>query len=336
MNRKSLIIVLALCCMLILGSGTAYAKPNPPGPAILLASGLEGATGAGSTIGPDGALYVAEGAAGRISRVDPQTGAINTFASGLPQALVGWPIGGPMDVAFIDGTAYALVTMVAPDLGGSDVVGIYRVDGPSSFTVVADIGAFSMSNAPSGDFEYFVLTGVQYALEPFRGGFLVTDGHHNRVLWVTLDGQITEVIGFGDVVPTGLEVWGNRIYISEAGEVPHLPENGKVVSFGLKSPSAAEVASGAMLAVDVEFGLGRTLYALSQGIWDGAYEGSPAEPYTGALLEVNEDGTMTTITEGLDRPTSLEFIGNTAYIITLGGEVWTIDNVSAPPHGGSR
>jgi hypothetical protein len=91
-----------------------------------------------------------------------------------------------------------------------------------------------------------------------------------------------------------------------------------------------------MLAVDVEFGLGRTLYALAQGIWDGAYEGSPALPNTGALLEVNEDGTMTPVAEGLDRPTSVEFIGNTAYIVTLGGEVWKIDNVSAPPHGRPR
>jgi hypothetical protein len=37
-------------------------------------TGLQGATG--STIGPGGALYVTEGAAGRISRVDPQTGEI--------------------------------------------------------------------------------------------------------------------------------------------------------------------------------------------------------------------------------------------------------------------
>ena len=39
---------------------------------------------------------------------------------------------------------------------------------------------------------------------------------------------------------------------------------------------------------------------------------------------------------GLDRPTSLEFIGNTAYVVTLTGEIWTIDNVSGPPYGLSR
>jgi hypothetical protein len=53
-------------------------------------------------------------------------------------------------------------------------------------------------------------------------------------------------------------------------------------------------------------------------------------PYTGALVKVNGDGTFTAIMDGLDRPTSLEFIGNTAYFVTLTGEVWRIDGVSCP------
>ena len=68
----------------------------------------------GSTVGPDGALYVTEGVAGRISRVDPQTGEKTTFASGLPTAIFGFGIGGAIDVAFIDKIAYALVTLVRP------------------------------------------------------------------------------------------------------------------------------------------------------------------------------------------------------------------------------
>jgi hypothetical protein len=122
-----------------------------------------------------------------------------------------------------------------------------------------------------------------------------------------------------------------------AGPIPHLPEDGKVVSFGPKSPTVTEVAAGAPLLVDVEFGRGRILYALSQGEGDvGAPDGSPALPNTGALVEVNADGTFTAIVEGLDRPTSLEFIGNTAYVVTYGGEIWKIDNVSGPPFGRRR
>ncbi len=207
------------------------------------------------------------------------------------------------------------------------------MDGPNSFTVVADIGEWSIDNPPPPN-TFFVPTGLQYALETYRGGFLVTDGHHNRVLRVTLDGEITELIAFDNIVPTGLAVSGNTVYMAEAGPVPHSPETGKVVSFGPKSPTATEVASGAPLLVDVEFGRGRDLFALSQGKWTSGDPGSPAVPNTGALVEVNGNGTFTVIKSGLDRPTSLEFIGNTAYVVTLAGEIWKIDDVSGPPHGG--
>jgi len=298
--------------------------------ATLLVTGLEG--GSGSTIGPGGALFVTEGAAGRISRVDPKTGDVTTFASGLPAAIVG--IGGAMDVAFMGSTAYALVTLVGSDVGGSDVVGIYRVDGPDSFTIIADIGAFALSNPPDTPFD--VPTGLQYALETYRGGFLVTDGHHNRVLRVTLDGEVTEFIAFGNIVPTGLSVSGNTVYMAEAGPVPHLPQDGKVVSFGPQSPTPTEVGSGASLLVDVKFGRGRTLYALSQGDFSGDPPGSPALPNTGALVRVNGDGTFTVVRDVLDRPTSLEFIRDSAYVVTLTGEIWKIDGALCPPYGGPR
>jgi len=326
-----IVLLLAAALVAIIMPSAASAQSPCEGPtATLLVTGLEGATG--STVGPDGALYVTEGVAGRISRVDPLTGEKTTFASGLPPAILsigGSSIGGAIDVAFIDNIAYVLVTLVSdPLFPSSDVDGIYRVDGPDSFTVVADIGAFNLANPPTIPFQVDVKTGLQFALQTYRGGFLVTDGHLNRVLRVTLDGEITVLIAFGNIVPTGLEVRGNTIYMAEAGPVPHLPENGKVVSFGPNSPTATEVASGAPLLVDVEFG-GGSLYALSQGIFPvGSPPATPALPNTGALAKVNVDGTFTVITDGLDRPTSLEFIGNTAYFVTLSGEIWKIDGVS--------
>ena len=215
---------------------------------------------------------------------------------------------------------------VGPDVGGSDVVGIYRVDGPDSVTVVADIGAFSIANPPATDF--FVPSGVQYALQAYRGRLLVTDGHHNRVLRVTRHGQITELRAFGNIVPTGLEVRGRTIYMAQAGPVPHLPEDGKVVAFRPTSATVREVAAGSRLLVDVEFGRGGRLYALSQGDFlPGNPEGSPALPNTGALVKVRRDGTLAVVAEGLNQPTSLEFIGKTAYVVTLGGEIWRIRGV---------
>ena len=130
---------------------------------------------------------------------------------------------------------------------------------------------------------------------------------------------------------------GNTVYIAEAGPVPHLPQNGKIVSFRTKSPEVTEVASGARLIVDVEFGRGHSLFALAQGIFPiGNPEGSPAAPNTGSLVEANHDGSFSVVVVGLNQPTSLELIGNTAYVVTLGGEIWKIDDVSGQPHGQSQ
>ena len=329
-SHQKLLLLTAAVIGMVIPSVASAAPPAPAPTTTQLLTGLDG--GSGSTVGPGGALYVTESAAGRISRVDPRTGEITTFASGLPPSIIG--IGGTTDVAFIGGTAYALVTVVGPDIGGSDVVGIYRIDGPDSFTVVADIGAFALNNPPG--FLVDIPTGVQYALQTYRGGFLVTDGHHNRVYRVTRGGEVSELIAFGNIVPTGLETSGNTVYMAEAGPVPHEPEDGKVVSFGPKSPTATDVASGAPLLVDVQFGRGRDLFALSQGVFGGGPAGSPAEPNTGSLVKVNGNGTFTVVTDGLDRPTSVEFIRNTAYVVTLTGEIWKVENVSGPPYGVSH
>jgi hypothetical protein len=247
---------------------------------------------------------------------------MTSFAEGLPPWIVG--IGGAIDVAFLRNTAYALVTLVGPDVGGSNVVGIYRVDGPTTSTVVADLGTFAVENPPQTQFD--VPSGLQYALEPYRGGgFLVTDGHHNRVLRATLDGKVSEVIAFDNIVPTGLAIRGSTVFMAEAGPVPHLPEDGRVVAFRPDSPVASEVASGAPLLVDVEFGRGR-LYALSQGEFPvGGPPASPALPNTGSLVTAEGDGTFTVVTDGLNQPTSLELIGHRAYVVTLTGEIWRID-----------
>ena len=106
----------------------------------LLASGLMGTIG--STIGPDGALYVAEGALGRITRINLSSGKANTFASGLPAAVPSVGIGGPLDVAFVGTTAYVLVALVDNTVGGHQKDGIYRVDDKYHSTLLVDLGTW--------------------------------------------------------------------------------------------------------------------------------------------------------------------------------------------------
>ncbi len=170
---------------------------------------------------------------------------------------------------------------------------------------------------------------MQTYFQAFRGGFLVTDGHLNRMLRVTLDGDISVLRAFDNVVPVGLETWGNRIYMAQAGPLPHLPADGKIVSFTPKSTAATVVAAGGPLLVDVERGRGTSLFGLAQGTWAlGGPAGSPAIPNTGQLLRVDGDGGFTIVTDGLNQPSSFEIIDDTAYVVTLGGEIWKIDDIS--------
>jgi len=330
-----------LCAILLallvgLGACTKEEIPGPEDPGhtkaapvspMVLVSGL-GAT-VGSTVGPDGDLYVTEGSEGKIIRIDPQSGDHSDFASGLPAFNPAFGFGGPVDVCFRNGKAYALVTLVGPDAGGSDMVGIYEINGNGSgdYEALVDIGQFNILHPPATAFDF--PTGVQYSIETYRNGFLVTDGHMNRVLYVTPGGDISIVRSFGNIVPTGLDLSGNKIYMAEAGPTPHDPENGKVISFVPASRNTKFVASGAPLLVDVEFGFAHRLFALSQGEWEGAFPGAPANAGTGSLVMANPDGTFTTVVDELNLPSSLEFIRNTAYIVSLAGEVVTVENVKS-------
>jgi hypothetical protein len=239
------------------------------------------------------------------------------------------PLGGAIDVAFVGTTMYVLVTLVGPDVNGNSVVGIYRRNGSGDFTVFADLGTWSIEHPPPTQFD--VPSGVQFALQPVAGGFLVTDGHLNRILRVSSEGQVTQSIQFENIVPTGLAVTHGTIFLSQAGPIPHDPATGKVVSFPLNAPSphAHDVASGFSLLVDVEPGPDGALYALSQGDSPGNVPAaSPAAPDSGELLLVNRSGSFSVLVDELDLPTSLDFVGNTAFVTTLNGEVWKITNVS--------
>ena len=94
-----------------------------------------------------------------------------------------------------------------------------------------------------------------------------------------------------------------------------------------------EIARGASLLVDVEFSPRAGLYALSQGQWDGVAEGSPALSNTGRLVRVSRHGELVPVRDAdgseivLDRPTSLELVGDTAYVVGLAGTVVTIENL---------
>jgi len=351
--RRFSLFIAALGLVAVVSAPTASAHDRTGPEVSRLASFGDGSFVTGSTIGPHGALYVTDGSAGNVLRIDRRSGRVTTYATGLPPKAFPTDIGGPVDVAFVGRTAYVLVTLVSGEITGAgpfgdpdDKNGIYRLERDGSFTLVADIGAWSVANPPEPAF--FVDTGVQYAMEPYHGGFLVTDGHHNRLLRVERNGSIHEVATLGNVVPTGLEVAKDRVFFTEAGPIPHEPEDGKVLALcrGVRHRHDGDhgrcrrhqsdprvLASGASMLIDVERGPHGKLYALSQGQWDGVGEGSPASANTGRLVVVEHDGDLTPVVDArgrelvLDRPTSIEFVGHTAYVVSVTGDVYRVDNL---------
>jgi hypothetical protein len=144
-SRRALTVLMAVAAAVAAAAMTspASAKEPPKAPVVhelatFAAPGCVGGCGSGSTIGPDKGLYVTDGPGGRVLRVDPKTGAVTTFASGLPPAIPDVGIGGAIDVAFVGHTAYVLVTLVGPAFGQNDVVGgIYRIQRDGSATAIA-------------------------------------------------------------------------------------------------------------------------------------------------------------------------------------------------------
>ena len=328
-KQRSLIAAIAIAVLSIpVGAGSAMAGnghghhpgyPDESPTVTQIASGLAGTIG--GAIGWDGALYVPESALGQITRVDPVTGATSVFASGLP---VGPPDvgGGVIDVAFAGHRTYALVSQVGTDVGGTAIDGIYKLRKDGTWKVIADLGAFSAANPPATQFD--LPNGLQYALEAYRGGFVVSDGNHNRLLRVDRHGDVSVLEAFENIVPTGLALGRGKVYLAQAGPAPHDPSTGKVVSVGLRHhwDDTETVASGVGYLVDVELRKHR-VYALSIGL---PTEQDVALPNTGSIVKATRNGGFTTVVDELNLPTSIHFTWDGAIlVVTLTGEVYRVE-----------
>ena len=60
------------------------------------------------------------------------------------------------------------------------------------------------------------------------------------MLRVDLQGEIgsnvSELVAFDNVVSTGIDERDGVVYVAEAGPVPHLPQDGRVVRFRVARP----------------------------------------------------------------------------------------------------
>jgi hypothetical protein len=342
-RRRVTALLAALAIALVLPGSAAWAgKPGHSAPVVTVLNRTAlGGLGSGSTIGPDGALYVTNGTAGTLVRIDPRNGCETVVGSGLPPQVTGFGVafGGAMDVAFVGHRAYVLVTAAGADFGVRDaVMGIYRLERDGTFSVWADLGAWSVAHPPA-DPDWKAAQGLQYSLDVWRHGFVVADAHLGRVIRVDLRGHISELVAFPSTnsVPTGLEVANGKVFVATAGPIPHVPSDSAINAVRRDGSTrvvgkwAADYAGDRGLIVDVEMGRHHRLYGLLQGHWNlepiPDNEGRPAAADTGEIVAVGADGTFTTVVSGLNRPTSLELVGRVGFVVTLSGTILRIDGI---------
>ena len=143
MRRK----LLVWAGLLVACGGMLVASLGDSGDRDPLVTGLAG--GSGSTVGPGGALYVTERAAA-VSR--------GSIRERVPSRRMRAACRPPSSPRRRDGRRLPRRHRLCPRNSGrsrvgSDVVGIYRVDGLDDFTVIADIGTWSIDHPPATAFD---------------------------------------------------------------------------------------------------------------------------------------------------------------------------------------
>lgn len=294
-----------------------------------------GTLGGGITVGSDGQLYTTNANDGTVVRIDPDSGEATVAGRGLPKQVI--DIGGATDVAFVDDRLFALVSLAGADVEAPDsLMGVYVLGDGGEFELFADLGTWSAEHPPA-DTDFFLPQGVQYSMDPWNGGLLVSDTHLGRIIEVSAGGAISEFYAFEstDAVPLGIETSGDEVLVCTPGPIPHAPESSVV--YEVRDGSHTNVAAwgpdyrgSTAVIMDIEHGADDRLFAVLQGVWSleptAENEGLPADATTGELVVV-DDGEFRTLATGLDQPTAVEVIDDRAFVVTLTGTIVRVDGI---------
>jgi hypothetical protein len=288
----------------------------------------------GLKFGPGGNLYVAEGGAGgtlstvgrckqaagvgpytggftaRISKVAPD-GTVSTVVDNLPSsqtnAATGSLVSGVADVAFINGTLYAILAGAgcSHGLAGTNN-GVIRVNADGSWTLIANLSAFQkahpVANPQPDDFEP---DGTWYSMVKANGILYAVEPNHGELDAITTTGSISRVSDIsliqGHIVPTALAYNGANFLVSNLDTFPIKDGSSKIMKI---------TPSGTLTTVQIDFttvlGLaldrkGR-LYALENTT------GNPfPTPGTGKVVRIDGKNQTTEIATGLSLPTAMTF-----------------------------
>lgn len=325
------IVPLAALAVLGLVAALGTAGAAPPGSTVVM-SGLDNPRGlAVSGHGRGWKLYVAEagegGAGPCVMTGDPArpvvcygpSGAISVLhrgtqrrvVSGMPSSAApgGANADGPQDISLRGGTYVTLGLGTNPALragfgpGGSDLGRVVRLRG-SGWRPIADIAAHeAASNPDNGSFN----SNPFGLLKTSSGGF-VTDAAGNSLLQFRRSGAVSTVAVFPsrpqgrptDAVPTSV-VRGpdGHLYIGELTGVPFAPGAAKI--YRVADGTAQVWQEGFTTIIDMAFACDETLYVLQHSSL-APFFGGPGE-----VVRVEQNGSRTTASTGLERPTSIAF-----------------------------
>ena len=276
-------------------STAALAQEEADGSGITtVAAGLTGPRG--FDWGPDGTLYLAQAGWGGDNQVrivdgfsvdNGLTSSVATVADGCatPMAIglpsthwvdAGW-IWGAMDVAFLDGVPYVLISGAGPSwFSPSSTSGVFRMNDDGTMTLIGDVSSWLPENPPEEiPFDYGQ-DGSLFDLEAAGDALLLSEAVGGQLLRVTLDGEITSIadLSVGHLVPTGIavDVEGNA-YIGHETAAPYI-EGGAPILKVTPEGEVSEHLTGLTVTTDVAFGPDGALYAVEMAT---GFSGETAE-----------------------------------------------------------
>jgi hypothetical protein len=285
--------------------------------------------------------YTGSSTGGRISRID-HAGHRATVADTFPTTQdSGGDLMGVADVAFVDGTLYALVAGGGCSHGNpNSPSGIARVDrSTGKWKLIADIGSFLKANPSkyesADDFEP---DGSLYSLIAVDGRLVTVEPNRGQVLSVTTGGVIHRLIDVsasqGHIVPTSIAERHGMFFVGNLNLFPIDPQWARILTLSRdgfdddfapgfdddrRGYHVVSSKAGFTTVVAVDFGPDGLLYALEMSTAPGY-----PNPGTGKVVRVRHSGEIEEVITGLVVPTGM----------TFGPDGWLyISNFGAIPAG---